>query len=68
MTPSKREKRLLEGLDEWTGHADEAATLLPEELDPELRLEGSVLQYVQPFEPLEDWENWSDESPSDDQS
>lgn len=68
MTPSKREKRLLEGLNEWTAHVDEAATLLPEELDPELRLEGSVLKYVQPFEPLDDWGYWSGGSPSDNQS
>mgnify|MGYP006450212539 CR=1 FL=1 len=57
--PSKEERRLLRGLDEYTAHADEAATLTQEELDLELRdkLRGSVRHYDDPTEPVveDDW-------------
>lgn len=50
MKPSKREQELFKGLTPYTGHADELAKPLPEELS------GSVTHYDEPFEPLPDWE------------
>lgn len=46
--PSKAEKSLLRGLDEYTVHADEGATLTQEELDlePLEKLRGCVRSYL----------------------
>lgn len=60
------ERELLEGLDAESAHADELATLLPQELTPLERLRGSVLRYERPTDPV--WDEWlnSDEGVSDD--
>lgn len=60
------EKELLEGLDEHTSHADEAAKPLSQELDPLERLKGSVLRYERPFDGL--WDGEMDDESSDDES
>lgn len=52
------ERELLEGLDAESAHADELATLLPNELTPLERLKGSVLRYERPMDPA--WDEWLD--------
>lgn len=51
------EQALLDGLDAYTLHADEAAELLPSELDPQEQLKGSAEHYEAPFAPLADGEH-----------
>lgn len=52
-----REQELLDGLNAYTVHADEAAELMPCELGPQERLKSSVEGYEAPFEPLAEWEH-----------
>ena len=47
-TKRPTEKKLLEGLDAYTAHADELAEPLPQELTPLERLKGSVNRYDRP--------------------
>lgn len=58
-----READLLTGLTGYTAHADEAATLMPCETDPQHTLKGTVLRYVDPMEPASDAEDWEALSP-----
>lgn len=55
------EDKLLEGLDTYTSHADELAHPTPNELTPLEHLEGSVLHYAGPTEPIQEWVDDSDE-------
>ncbi len=50
------EKELLDGLDLYTGHADELAEPQGNELTPLERLKGSVLRYERPTDPV--WDEW----------
>lgn len=60
------EKELLRDLDAQKAHADELADPLPQELTPLERLQGSVLRYDRPTDPV--WDEYfdSDEGVSDD--
>lgn len=52
------ERELLEGLDAESAHANELATLLPQELTPLERLRGSVLSYERTTDPV--WDEYLD--------
>ncbi|MEP1216629.1 MAG: hypothetical protein ABJM11_00185 [Marinobacter sp.] len=60
------EQELLAGLDAESAHADELATMLPQELTPLERLKGSVIRYERPLDPV--WDEYfdSDEGVSED--
>lgn len=61
MTRKLTEDELLERLDSHTAHADEVATPTSNELTPLERLQGSVLDYSGPTEPIQDWGDDSNE-------
>jgi antitoxin VapB len=52
------ERELLGDLDAHTAHADELATVLPQELTPLERLKGSVKRYERPTDPV--WDEYFD--------
>lgn len=52
--PVFKEEDLLKGLDAYTAHADDAAEPLPNELTPVERLNGSVIRYEHPSDPVDD--------------
>ena len=59
------EKELLEGLDAHTAHSDELAALMPQELAPLRRLNGSVKRFERPTDSV--WEEFCEsEGVSDD--
>lgn len=65
-TKRMTEKKLLEGLDAHTAHADELTEPLPQELTPLERLKGSVKRYERPTDPVWDEFFESDEGVTDD--
>ncbi|WP_278351417.1 hypothetical protein [Marinobacter nauticus] len=52
------ERELLKDLNEDTVHGDELANPLPQELDPQERLKGSVKRYERPFDRV--WDEFFD--------
>lgn len=58
MSNRPTEKELLEGLDPYTAHADELAKPDPTELEPLERLNGSVVKYERPCDPV--WDEYFD--------
>jgi antitoxin VapB len=65
MTKRLREKKLLEGLNAYTAHADAMAEPLPGEIDPLEQRRGSVKRFERPLDGC--WDYADDEGSESDE-